>query len=51
MYIKLLMDLYKTTLCKQWINSQKCSYFHKCMFAHGEKELLNPGEYNELKLK
>jgi hypothetical protein len=41
------MHNYKTVLCKQWIRLHKCSYFNKCMFAHGEHELLKPGEYNQ----
>ncbi len=30
---------YKTNMCKQWTKHGKCSYFHRCMFAHGEEEL------------
>lgn len=31
--------LYKTELCKSWIDSGSCRYGHKCRFAHGEAEL------------
>jgi hypothetical protein len=37
---------YKTILCKQWSYNGKCSYYHKCMFAHGTEELMQPGEYD-----
>lgn len=30
---------YKTELCKNWIETGKCSYSVRCMFAHGHHEL------------
>lgn len=30
---------YKTELCKNWIETGKCSYSVRCMFAHGYHEL------------
>jgi len=32
-------DLYKTELCKSWIESGACRYGEKCQFAHGPDEL------------
>lgn len=31
--------LYKTELCRSWIERGTCKYGHKCQFAHGEEEL------------
>lgn len=33
---------YKTELCKNWIETGKCSYSVRCMFAHGYHELATP---------
>ncbi len=43
--VKDIVYNYKTNLCKQWSSNKKCSYYHRCMFAHGEEELLQPEEY------
>jgi len=32
-------NLYKTELCKSWIESGTCRYGDKCQFAHGPEEL------------
>lgn len=32
-------NLYKTELCRSWIETGQCRYGHKCQFAHGEHEL------------
>jgi len=32
-------NLYKTELCRSWIETGICRYGHKCQFAHGEHEL------------
>jgi len=32
-------DLYKTELCKSWVESGLCRYGEKCQFAHGPTEL------------
>jgi len=32
-------NLYKTELCRSWIETGLCRYGHKCQFAHGEHEL------------
>jgi len=32
-------DLYKTELCKSWVESGLCRYGEKCQFAHGSAEL------------
>jgi hypothetical protein len=31
--------LYKTELCRSWLEKGTCKYGHKCQFAHGEDEL------------
>ena len=31
---------YKTELCKTFQSTRKCPYGHKCLFAHGENELI-----------
>jgi len=43
---KLMMDeemmkqnLYKTELCRSYVDTGVCRYGHKCQFAHGEHEL------------
>jgi len=32
-------NLYKTELCRSWIESASCKYGPKCQFAHGQHEL------------
>ena len=32
-------DLYKTELCRSWIETGECRYNDKCQFAHGRDEL------------
>ena len=32
---------YKTELCKNWIETGRCSYSVRCMFAHGHHELVS----------
>jgi len=32
-------SLYKTELCRSWMEKGICKYGHKCQFAHGEDEL------------
>eukprot|EP01129_Flabellula_baltica_P005567 TRINITY_DN2029_c0_g1_i2.p1 TRINITY_DN2029_c0_g1~~TRINITY_DN2029_c0_g1_i2.p1 ORF type:complete len:215 (-),score=24.64 TRINITY_DN2029_c0_g1_i2:9-653(-) len=32
-------DLYKTELCRSWMENQTCRYGSKCQFAHGQAEL------------
>mmetsp|Transcript_45669 Transcript_45669/g.74474 ORF Transcript_45669/g.74474 Transcript_45669/m.74474 type:complete len:214 (+) Transcript_45669:285-926(+) len=32
-------NLYKTELCRSWLESHHCRYGSKCQFAHGEHEL------------
>ena len=32
-------DLYKTELCRSWIETGACRYGSKCQFAHGQEEL------------
>jgi len=32
-------SLYKTELCRSWMEKGTCKYGHKCQFAHGEDEL------------
>jgi hypothetical protein len=34
-------DLYKTELCRKWIETGKCKYGKKCQYAHGHNELRN----------
>ena len=31
--------VYKTILCKSWVDSGRCIYGKKCQFAHGLKEI------------
>lgn len=31
--------LYKTEMCRAWVDTGKCCYFNKCLFAHGENDL------------
>ncbi|GFH20116.1 CCCH-type Zn-finger protein [Haematococcus lacustris] len=31
--------LYKTEMCKGWMEAGTCRYGHKCQFAHGAEEL------------
>jgi len=35
-------ELYKTELCNYWINSEKCRFGKRCIFAHGQHELRMP---------
>jgi hypothetical protein len=37
---------YKTEICKNWLEKGKCNYSVRCMFAHGEHELVRPNEGN-----
>ncbi len=39
-------EKYKTELCKNWMQYGKCSYGHKCRFAHGKDDLINKQIYN-----
>lgn len=32
-------EMYKTELCSAWVNSKKCRFGHRCIFAHGLHEL------------
>jgi len=32
-------NLYKTELCRSWVESSICKYGNKCQFAHGQHEL------------
>jgi len=32
-------NLYKTELCRSWVESAQCKYGNKCQFAHGRQEL------------
>jgi len=32
-------NLYKTELCRSWVESASCKYGSKCQFAHGQHEL------------
>jgi len=32
-------NLYKTELCRSWVESALCKYGNKCQFAHGQHEL------------
>jgi len=32
-------SLYKTEVCRSWVEKGTCKYGHKCQFAHGEDEL------------
>jgi len=32
-------EMYKTELCSAWVNSKKCRFGHRCIFAHGVHEL------------
>ena len=32
-------SLYKTELCRSWMDKGSCKYGHKCQFAHGHEEL------------
>ena len=34
--------LYKTEICKNWIENGYCRYAKKCQFAHGNKQLVQP---------
>jgi len=38
---------YRTTMCYSWQTTGKCKYIKNCIFAHGQHELLKPGEYCE----
>lgn len=38
-YIYGKRDLYKTELCRSWMESGTCRYANKCQFAHGPEEL------------
>ena len=33
--------VYKTILCRSWVNSGTCIYGKRCQFAHGVKEILH----------
>jgi len=37
--------LCKTQLCNKWVQLGKCPYNNYCMFAHGQHEIVKPGEY------
>ncbi len=34
--------LYKTEICKNWIENGYCRYGKKCQYAHGSKQLVAP---------
>jgi hypothetical protein len=40
---------YKTELCKNWIETGKCNYSIRCMFAHGNHELVTAEKVEEIK--
>jgi hypothetical protein len=37
---------YKTALCNNWVKTGKCSYNKICMYAHGNHEIMEAGEYD-----
>lgn len=37
--------LYKTGLCRQYVESGRCDYGEKCLFAHGKHELKSVSNY------
>jgi hypothetical protein len=39
---------YKTEICNNWKKTGECPY-GRCYFAHGNREIMKPGEYNEIK--
>jgi len=39
-------EKYKTELCKNWVQSGRCSYGNKCRFAHGPDDLINKQIFN-----
>jgi hypothetical protein len=40
---------YKTELCKNWIETGRCNYSIRCMFAHGNHELVTATKVEEIK--
>lgn len=40
---------YKTELCKNWIETGRCNYSIRCMFAHGNHELVTDAKVEEIK--
>lgn len=42
-------NLYKTELCRSWMEKGICRYGHKCQFAHGEHELRNLNRHPKYK--
>lgn len=40
---------YKTELCKNWIETGRCNYSVRCMFAHGHHELSSATKTEEVK--
>jgi len=39
--VPLKTDLYKTEMCRKWVETGKCKYGKKCQYAHGYHELRN----------
>jgi hypothetical protein len=39
---------YKTELCKNWIETGRCNYSIRCMFAHGNHELVTDAKVEEI---
>jgi len=37
---KMALEKYKTEMCKNYVETGKCSYSVRCMFAHGQHELV-----------
>jgi len=42
---------YKTEICDNWLKKGKCCYYNKCIYAHGNIELMKPGEYFGLPIR
>lgn len=44
-------ELYKTEICRQWMDNGKCRYGRKCQYAHGNEELRMISRHQKYKSK
>eukprot|EP01080_Neovahlkampfia_damariscottae_P009126 gene9126-1215_t len=49
--VPLKTDLYKTEMCRKWVETGKCKYGKKCQYAHGYHELRNVVRHQKYKSK
>jgi hypothetical protein len=42
------VELYKTEMCRKWMETGKCKYGKKCQFGHGLDELRNVSRHQKV---